>query len=189
MLKPSTILAMTTLCLTAAAAVEAGPPVYRVNFQGHPWIEWRYPDGDSVGQDCFSNCGAGCNDSPNPCGGRQQYWVQEMLEEPWFSGVNYRTTCDSFTGTLYVYSGQVYNAHMQETYEGFSTAGCQLHDNTCFGGWWWPGCWWAPLSTCLIDREDKSWSWVAVRDGRLWELAEIIEGGCPCVGDQICPPY
>jgi len=109
-----------------------------------------------------------------------------MLDEPQFNRVDYRSECTP-GGTLYVYAGYVHNAPMRETYHGFSTtAGCQLHDNTCFGGWWWPGCWWMPLASCSIDREEKQWSWATWRDGRYWELVEVTEQGCPCSGDYPC---
>jgi hypothetical protein len=181
MCKLRTILGVIIVCLAAGAAESV--PVYRQGFRGHPWIEWRYPDGDSVGQNCHGNCGRGCNDSWNPCGGRQQYWVQEMLDEPQVSGGgNYRVSCDSYSGTLYVFRGQVYVAPMRETYNGFQTAACLAHDATCGTGWAFFGCLWPPNALCPFDRQDKEWSWVAGRDGRLWELEEIIEGGCPADG-------
>lgn len=183
------VLGVIVVCLAVGAAAEA-QPVYRYGFRGDPWIDWRYPDGNSVGQDCFSNCGAGCSDSPNPCGGPQQYWIQEMLGDPHFANTNYYSSCDYFSGTLYIYASHRYVAPMQETYHGFSTAGCQLHDNTCGGIVWLnPGCWWSPLISCTIDREEKQWGWQTWRDGwKRGELVEIIEQGCPCQGDQICFP-
>jgi hypothetical protein len=185
MSKVRTVLAVTIVCLAVGAAAEA-QPVYRYGFRGDPWIQWRYPDGDSVGQDCFSNCGAGCSDSPNPCGGPQQYWIQEMTGDPQFAGVDYYSDCDERYGTLLNYTAQRYVAPMHENYHGFRTAGCQLHDNTCGGIVWLnPGCWWSPLTTCLIDREERDWAWDTWRDGRLWQV-EAIPCGCEVQGDYSC---
>jgi hypothetical protein len=170
-----------------AGTAESSPPLYREGFRGDPWIQWGYPDGDSVGQDCFSNCGAGCGDAFNPCGGRQQYWVQEMLDEPQFSHTEVSSSCDTFTGTQYYYTVQVHTAPMHETYYGFKTLACQMHDSTCGGGWAFIGCLWPPNAFCPFEREDREWSWVATRYGRKYEVSEVIERGCPCIGDQICP--
>jgi len=170
----------------AAGAAESGVPVYREGFRGDPWIDWRYPDGDSVGQNCHGNCGAGCGDAWNPCGGRQQYWVQEMLGDPQFSGLDYYTTCDTRFGTLYVHTGQRHVAPMRETYNGFVTLACTSHDATCGTGWAFIGCLWPPHHLCPFDRHNEEWSWETWRDGRRWEITEVIEGGCPCQGDYIC---
>jgi hypothetical protein len=180
------LLGVMIVCLAAVAA--EAQPVYRYDFRGDPWIDWRYPDGKSVGQDCFSNCGAGCSDSPNPCGGPAQYWLQKMLGDPQFSGDYYYGSCDRYTGTLYIFANHKYVAPMEETYHGFHTWGCQLHDNTCGGIVWLnPGCWWSPLSTCLIDREERDWRWETWREGwRRNDLAEVIENGCPCESEWGC---
>jgi hypothetical protein len=177
------VLGAILVCL-AAAAVDA-EPVYRINFRGDPSIDWREPDGNSVGEDCFSNCGEGCSDDWNPCDGRPQYWTQEMLADPQYDGQDYYTDCDVRFGTLWIHTADRYVAPMRETYHGFSTAGCQLHDNTCAGGWWNPGCWWLPHFSCNIDRENKDWSWTTWRDGRIWR-SEAIECGCPVQGDYVC---
>ena len=50
----------------AAGAAQASPPVYHQDFRGDPRIQWAYPNGDSVGQDCYGNCGKGCDDAFNP---------------------------------------------------------------------------------------------------------------------------
>jgi hypothetical protein len=178
------VLGAILVCLASGPA--EAQAVYRQGFRGDPWIDWRYPDGDSVGQDCFANCGAGCSDSPNPCFGPQQYWIQEMIGDPEFAGTDYYEDCDQRFGTLVQYTAERYVAPMRETYHGYKTAGCQLHDNTCFGiAIFNPGCWWAPGLSCLIDQEERDWSWTTWRDGRIWH-AEAIECGCPVQGDYIC---
>jgi hypothetical protein len=41
-------------------------------------IEWlAHPVGSSAG-DCFGNCGAGCSDTWNICGGPTQYWDLDL---------------------------------------------------------------------------------------------------------------
>lgn len=166
----------------AVGVAEADPPVYREGFRGDPNIQWPYASkysADAAGEDCFSNCGGGCNDSPNPCGGPQQYWIQEMLDEPQFSRVEYEATsvCNR-RGRLYIYNALVYTAPMRETYHGFHTAACQLHDNTCGPGIQIPGCVVFIPPLCDVDREERSWSYTASREGRRYELADVVEDGC-----------
>jgi hypothetical protein len=177
-----TILSVIVACL-AAAAVQA-QPVRRVGFRGDPRIDWRDPDPDRAGEDCFGNCGAGCSDFPNPCFGPEQYWIQEMLDEPQFLGVDYGVIreCDVTTGTVYLQNAFRYIAPMRETYHGFRTAGCQLHDNTCGTGWGILGCPWSPLFSCTLGREERDWTYEIWEPGAWYEPGDVIEGGC-----DICP--
>jgi hypothetical protein len=174
------------LCSLAAAAAQAQPPVYRPNPRGDIFIQWAYPNGDSVGQDCFGNCGKGCDDEWNPCGGRQQFWVQEMLDDPQFSHMEGASSCDHTTGTQYFYDVFVYTAPVQETYNGFVTEACILHDITCGPGLQFAGCLWPPHAFCPYNRHDDQWSWITTRPGRKYELSYVQECGCQCLGDYIC---
>lgn len=182
--KRRAVLGVVIVCL-AAGTVESREPVYREGFRGPSWLQWPYPDPRSVGENCHGNCGAGCSDNWDPCFSPPQYWVQEMLDEPQLLGIGHglRTECDVTSGTLYFYDAFIYGVPMRETYHGFQTLACKMHDATCGDNPLLdPGCWWPPDAFCPFERGRREWSYVAARQTWWWEPGEVVEGGC-----EVCP--
>jgi hypothetical protein len=108
---------------------------------GH-WIEggfsWRgIPSGKKAG-DCVGNCGAGCGDANNPCGGPEQYWELALKTEPAFfqAGVE-QTVCNA--GVYYVRPWEEVHAIGAFTYHGFVKQACIDHDKICNPNDWTPG--------------------------------------------------
>jgi hypothetical protein len=105
-------------------------------------IEWNTSPGwDTVGN-CRGNCGAGCSDHYNPCGGPTQYWQLTYLQAPVYgTWETYR--CQGPDLWYDVWIG--YKATGRWTYHGWAAPGCVTHDQTCpewsfLGCLWWAGC-------------------------------------------------
>ena len=59
---------------------------------GPNWASVTSPDDNYLSDTCEGNCGGGCNDSPNPCGGPAQYWQLDFVDGPVF-GTFYDDWC------------------------------------------------------------------------------------------------
>ena len=105
-------------------------------------IDWStiHPDGSHVG-DCFANCGAGCSDHVNVCGGPAQYWELELLSEP-TTETRGHGKCQGTDLILITY--EAYVADGRWTYHGWVKPGCISHDYYCnewlVGCAMWAGC-------------------------------------------------
>jgi hypothetical protein len=103
-------------------------------------ISWRTPPSGKKAGDCVGNCGAGCGDSINPCGGPEQYWELTLKAEPTLfqSGVE-RTECVG--GAYYVRPWEEVHAIGSFTYHGFVKDLCFQHDLLCEPKWYDPTSW------------------------------------------------
>lgn len=132
--------------VSAAALVmtaeSAGFAQIRYPIDGFVW--YSLPDWGAVG-DCFGNCGGGCSDEWNPCGGRYQYWELEVLSEPQPIGGEWWDT-ECWSGTLMLVHLVPHQAWGRWTYYGHAATGCFVHDALCpeflgpLGCSWWLGC-------------------------------------------------
>ncbi len=53
---------------------EPPPPQYQIRYP-QDGIDWNTtPNSHAIPGECFGNCGGGCSDAWNPCGGPTQYW-------------------------------------------------------------------------------------------------------------------
>lgn len=135
------MLSRTAACimLVAAAAVTLSGSYVSYPVDG---IYWYNSPSDAAVGDCFGNCGAGCSDGWNPCGGRTQYWQlvltstpQEIPNSEWTEQI-----CDSNSNTLYTYDRALFSATGHWTYYGFASVGCADHDSICPEFLWGLGC-------------------------------------------------
>jgi hypothetical protein len=97
-----------------------------------------------VGDECFGNCGAGCSDGWNPCGGRTQYWDFTLLSSPEYQGPGV-DFLECIAGREITWHQQLYSAVASATYHGTIAPGCIVHDTYCrhlpfIGCAWWLGC-------------------------------------------------
>lgn len=105
-------------------------------------INWSsVPNGSAAGN-CYGNCGAGCSDNVNPCGGPTQYWELTYASGPQYGPI-YSWQC---VGTsFYRITHMGHTAIGRWTYHGYVKPGCWLHDGTCpeltfLGCLWFAGC-------------------------------------------------
>lgn len=92
-------------------------------------ITWNVsPSGSSVGG-CFGNCGGGCSDSWNICGGPTQYWDMAFTAGPDLQGVVDDYEC--YGGIYYVRHWEMYYAIGRWTYHRWVKPGCVTHDVYC----------------------------------------------------------
>lgn len=105
-------------------------------------INWQaWPSGASGGIDCFGNCGAGCSNKANPCGGPKQYWSLSYVAGPNVVGQGIADYCVDYgdgVGAWYTETWNVYNAIGRWTYHGWVKPGCLTHDVYC--NQWKIGC-------------------------------------------------
>lgn len=100
-------------------------------------IEWHvWPSGSSVG-DCFANCGAGCSDHVNPCGGPAQYWDLVIIAGPGLFQSGWEAT-ECVDGQFFIREWHEYHAIGTWTYHGWVKPGCITHDYYC--NQWLIGC-------------------------------------------------
>lgn len=124
-------------------------------------IGWALtPDWNQV-DNCPGNCGAGCQGSPNVCGGSQTWYGNltnashvEELDGGWWEGI-----CP-FGTVLYNVRIVFSRTPATYTYEGHSTDGCRAHDEECRAsnsGWW---CWFTgPLALSCGNEQYPVWSY------------------------------
>lgn len=128
-------------CLLLGAATTVSAQIY---YPADGFVWRAAPNWGAVG-DCFGNCGAGCSDDSNPCGGRFQYWELQIISEPQPTGGDWWDT-ECHSDTLYLVHYLPHQAWGRWTYYGHAALGCLFHDATCpeflFGAgcFWWAGC-------------------------------------------------
>lgn len=96
---------------------------------GHDWTA-NIPCAYCVG-DCFGNCGKGCSDSVNPCGGPWQHWKLTLATPAEYGIESY--VCEGEDRHRIRWDG--YRANGIWTYHGYRAVGCVLHDAYCREGW------------------------------------------------------
>jgi hypothetical protein len=94
---------------------------------GFTWLAPTYYD---ISTDCFGNCGAGCSDAMNPCGGPEQRWELTLKTEPvLIQTLVEQTVCNA--GVYYVRPYEEVQAIGTWTYHGFVKWACKEHDRVC----------------------------------------------------------
>ncbi len=121
----------------------ARPTAAQIRYPIDGFVWYSVPNGEIVGH-CFGNCGAGCSDFMNPCGGRQQYWELQILSEPQPVGGEWWDT-ECWTDTLMLVRFVPHQAWARWTYYGHAASGCESHDARCpevfyIGCLIWTGC-------------------------------------------------
>jgi len=139
------------------------------------WIQggitwYANPSGSNV-NDCFGNCGAGCSDNVNPCGGPSQYWDLTYVAGPDQVGTSYDYFC--VDGTLWEYDYADFQAIGTWTYHGYVTNGCISHDGWC--NQWLIGC--VAFFGCDNPGWNGTWSYNEWMQGR--QVTQVTEIG-PC---------
>ena len=158
-----------------------GDPVSVVNrgpvFRPYgPFIWESHPDANvpALGG-CFGNCGAGCSDRVNPCGGRTQWWEMEVLSEPQPIAGSVWQDVRCINGVDYLYEFERYQAWGRWTYHGHAATGCEEHDAICpefagIGCLWFNGC---------GPSWDKDWSYEdTITASRAINIVELSGGVC-----------
>ena len=125
--------------LLLTATVDVSAQSIRYPNDGYDWNS--RPDGSYV-LDCFGNCGAGCGEFPNPCGGSSQYWELDITSSVTFVRSFEEDRCEhddgvvgDVEGELYVRSVDLYRARGRWTYHGLVADLCRQHDTHCRGIW------------------------------------------------------
>ena len=156
----------TALLLQVAPAIDVSAQSIRYPNDGYDWSS--RPDGRYV-LDCFGNCGAGCSEFPNPCGGSSQYWELEIISPVSFVRAFEENRCEheaggvgDVEGELHARPVQPYRARGRWTYNGLVADLCRQHDTHCRGIW----------DIWLLD--DLVWCWAATGSIALGRAA----GGC-----------
>lgn len=106
------------------------------------WVLPTRFDDSRVGN-CRGNCGAGCSDSVNPCGGPPQYWDAVQITEGSLLFDYWHESCEG-DGVWWYHEGY-FIATFRFTYHGWASAACQEHDSLCpevlvIGCIFWFGC-------------------------------------------------
>jgi hypothetical protein len=149
-------------------------------------IVWsaNVPSGSNVNS-CWGNCGAGCSDKPNPCGG-PSYWSNSWVSQAQYVDDDYQVpSCAG--GTVIVDIHRRYAISGRWTYHGRSSDGCRLHDNICRALGDSPvgflGCFLAavaPGSAYCSGARDENWSYTYVLYGHSQQPVGTIISTQPC---------
>jgi hypothetical protein len=149
-------------------------------------IVWsaNVPSGRNVNS-CWGNCGAGCSDKPNPCGG-PSYWSNAWISQPQYVDDDYPVpSCAG--GTVITDLHRRYAISGRWTYHGRSSDGCRLHDNICRALGDNPvgflGCFLAavvPGSAYCSGARDENWSYTYVLYGHSQQPVRTIISTQPC---------
>jgi hypothetical protein len=146
------------------------PPQY----QSIEWATYAQSHHPAL-QECVGNCGAGCSDANNPCGGSPQHWTFELLTAPEYQGT-YDAQLMCSGDHMIEWGYQLYGAVGRWTYHGWASTACQVHDFMCGGGSLWLGC----------------LAWLGCSDGwdQEWSYDEYVSGFITLVDDDYGPsPY
>jgi hypothetical protein len=150
-----------TVCYDGSAKLTCkvwqGSPPCAEPLQGTNVI--RYPDSirwpqlplDYRVSSCFGNCGAGCTDAWNPCGGPQQYWALTYLTAPTYGPFKYRIC---LAKRIYRAESMTYRARGRWSYHGYTAPGCVNHDNIC-PEWTLFGC--VLFAGCGSPKGPRTW--------------------------------
>lgn len=158
-------------CLLLGPATTASAQMLGYPQGAFIWYSW--PNWSAVG-DCFGNCGAGCSDDSNPCGGRQQYWQLDIISEPQPTGYEWWNVECWWSDTLYLVHYSEHSAWGRWTYYGYVTIGCIIHDGNCPEFLWGLGC---ALWAGCGSGWDEQWSYDEFMGGSRRLDAEPI-GSC-----------
>lgn len=126
------------MLLQASATVDVSAQSVRYPNDGYDWV--ASPDGRNV-LDCFGNCGAGCSEFPNPCGGSPQYWELQITSAVTHVRDFKENKCEHdggvgfVEGQLYSRSVGLYRASGVWAYHGLVADLCRSHDTHCRGIW------------------------------------------------------
>jgi hypothetical protein len=142
------------------------------------------PSGSNLNS-CWGNCGAGCSDKPNPCGG-PSYWTNAWLNQARYVDDDYQVpSCAGGTVIVDVY--RRYAISGRWTYHGRSSDGCRLHDNICRmlgdNALGFVGCFLAaivPGSSYCSGARDENWSYTYELYGRSSQPVGTIISTQPC---------
>ncbi len=132
----------------------------QIHYPIDEFVWYSAPDWGAVG-DCFGNCGAGCSDEWNPCGGRYQHWALDIISEPQPVGGDWWAT-ECWSDTLMLVHLEPHQAWGRWTYYGHAASGCLVHDALCpeflgpIGCAWWLGC---------GSEWDEEWSYEELVEG------------------------
>src|SRR5712691_5400028 len=149
------------VAVVMSAVVQTGASDVGYPGGGIRWL--TSPDGSNVG-DCFGNCGAGCGDAWNPCGGRSQFWELQIVSDPDEISLPL-VQCNGAAMVLAHYRG--YSAVGQWTYRGHSAFGCAIHDYFCGPESGYVGC---VLFAGCGSEFDEDWSYTENISGTTDEL-------------------
>jgi hypothetical protein len=150
--------------LVAVAFLGATASAWYVVYPTDGTYWYNNPNDAAVG-DCYGNCGAGCSDAVNPCGGRTQYWELALTSSPSEIGGTEWTeqVCDESAHELYTFTRALFTATGHWTYHGTWGSGCQDHDALCPEYLWGIGC--AFFGGCGWTY-DRDWSYDDALIGR-----------------------
>lgn len=140
---------------------------------------------ESQVNNCWGNCGAGCGNKPNPCGG-PSYWSNEWIGGARYVDDNFQiSTCAGAAVITDVY--RHYAITGRWTYHGRSSDGCRLHDNICRSlgnnAAGFLGCFLAavvPGSSYCVGARDQNWSYTYTLDGRSAQPVATYVDAQPC---------
>jgi len=91
-------------------------------------IRWSTPPDEGRVGECAGNCGAGCSDFFNPCGG-PHHWEREVLTEPQYVGDDWEPVCSG--GSSWFEVRPRYTAVVRWTFHGLRSSLCAQHDASC----------------------------------------------------------
>jgi hypothetical protein len=171
---------------TSTGQTTAGAPPAPPSGSGIIWSA-NVPSSAAVNQ-CWGNCGAGCSNNPNPCGG-PSYWSNDWLSTPQYVDDNFPISyCLGSAVITDIYHR--YSVTGRWTYHGRSSDGCRLHDNICraFGDnpLGFIGCVLAvvvPGSSYCSGARDENWSYTYVLDGHSPDPIATYVSAQPCSGE------
>jgi len=126
------------LLLLAGGAADLSAQSIRYPNDGYDWNS--RPDGRNV-LDCFGNCGRGCGEFSNPCGGSSQYWELEITSPVTLVREFDEDRCETIDvgmpgdveGEIYRRWVELYRARGRWTYHGLTADLCVWHDTRCRG--------------------------------------------------------
>lgn len=146
------------LCMLLLVCGIASPAAAQWEQGGITWMAG--PNGSSV-NDCPGNCGAGCSDHYNPCGGPNQYWDMQFLAGPNYTFTGVYQSCVPTGGEgyheIYETTKDWYEAIGRWSYHGWYRTACANHDAIC--SWeTFPMC--AAWAGCGSDGgQNQTWSY------------------------------
>jgi cell wall-associated protease len=142
-------------------------------FDGYYWESYPDVHASDLGE-CFGNCGAGCSNAFNPCGGRTQWWELQILDEPVPTGSFWQDVL-CYGDFYYLYEFERYAAAGRWIYHGHAASGCAAHDASC-PETIWIGC---LIFTGCGTEWDQDWSYEdMVLGSKLLNIQEMGPGTC-----------
>jgi hypothetical protein len=126
------VIALGTLLFATSASAQ-----WRQN--GIDWAATPHGSQTNPDPDCLGNCGAGCSNNINPCGGPPQYWELTFIAGPDYVGSRRWQECvdrevqpgSPPVGHWITYREDEYQAIGRWLYHGWYGTGCRAHDELC----------------------------------------------------------